>query len=121
MTEEENLIDSQVLDSDEESPAETEDQETSIDSEKLSTCEDKLQRVLADYQNLERRSKNEISQKVTRKINQIMLDFIVIYEDFFRAKSSLKSEDVNTQGLDGVIKNMKNNLSENNVKPIESV
>ena len=37
MTEEENLIDSQVLDSDEESPAETEDQETSIDSEKLST------------------------------------------------------------------------------------
>ena len=121
MTEEENLIDSQVLDSDEESPAETEDQETSIDSEKLSTCEDKLQRVLADYQNLERRSKIEISQKVTRKINQIMLDFIVIYEDFIRAKSSLKSEDVNTQGLDGVIKNMENLLSENNVKPIEAV
>ena len=50
-----------------------------------------------------------------------MLDFIVIYEDFIRAKSSLKSEDVNTQGLDGVIKNMENLLSENNVKPIEAV
>ena len=38
-----------------------------------------------------------------------------------RDRSSLKSEDVNTQGLDGVIKNMENLLSENNVKPIEAV
>ena len=31
--------------------------------EKLSVCEDKLQRALADYQNLERRSQTEISQE----------------------------------------------------------
>ena len=55
------------------------------DKEKLSLCEDKLQRVLADYQNLERRSKNEVSQKVTLKINQIILSFLGIYEDFIRA------------------------------------
>ena len=44
---------------------EEETYETKDDKEKLSTCEDKLQRILADYQNLERRSKTEISQKVT--------------------------------------------------------
>ena len=89
--------------------------------EKLSTCEDKLQRILADYQNLERRSKTEISQKVTLKINQIILGFIGIYEDFIRAKSALKDEGINVEGLDGVIKNMESLLSENNIKPIDAV
>ena len=37
--------------------------------EKLSVCEDKLQRALADYQNLERRSQTEISQRVLDKTN----------------------------------------------------
>jgi len=91
------------------------------DKEKLSLCEDKLQRVLADYQNLERRSKNEVSQKVTLKINQIILSFLGIYEDFIRAKSAIKRDDINTEGLDGVIKKMESLLSENNIKPIDAI
>lgn len=96
--------------------------EISIENDdKLSECEDKLQRALADYQNLERRSKIEISQKVTLKINQIMVDFIVIYEDFIRAKSALKDQGANIHGLNAVIKNMETLLSENNIKPINAI
>ena len=91
------------------------------DQEKLSICEDKLQRVLADYQNLDRRNNIEASQKILHKTNQLMLSFIGIYEDFVRAKDSLVNDNNNTEGLDAVIKNMENLLSENNIKPIEAI
>ena len=101
------------------SNVETESKEN--EQEKLSICEDKLQRALADYQNLERRNTIEISQKILQKTNQLMLSFIGIYEDFIRAKSALKDEGINVEGLDGVIKNMESLLSENNIKPIDAV
>ena len=50
-----------------------------------------------------------------------MLSFIGIYEDFLRAKDALVSDDINTEGLDAVIKNMENLLSENNIKQIEAI
>ena len=89
--------------------------------QKLSICEDKLQRALADYQNLEKRSQSEIQQKVLQKTNQLMLNFIGIYEDFVRAKTALTSDQVNTEGLDAIIKNMEMLLSENNIKPIDAI
>ena len=96
--------------------------ETVDDNEdELSVYEDKLQRALADYQNLERRSQNEISQKVRLKTNQLMLNFIGIYEDFIRARSALASDSVNTEGLDAVVKNMNTLLSENDIKAIDAI
>ena len=89
--------------------------------EELLLCEDKLQRALADYQNLERRSNIEVSQKILQKTNQLMLSFIGIYEDFIRAKTALINDNSNTEGLDGVIKNMENILYENNIKPIDAI
>ena len=89
--------------------------------QKFSICEDKLQRALADYQNLERRSQTEISQRVIDKTNQLMLNFIGIYEDFIRAKNALKSNGVDTEGLDGIIKNMDALLTENNIKVIDAI
>jgi len=89
--------------------------------ERLSICEDKLQRALADYQNLERRNSIEVSQKILQKTNQLMLSFIGMYEDFIRAKTSLVNDSTNIEGLDVVIKNMENFLSENNIKPIEAI
>ena len=89
--------------------------------QKLSTCEDKLQRALADYQNLEKRNQTEIQQRVLQKTNQLMLSFIGIYEDFIRAKTSLVNDSTSIEGLDVVIKNMENFLSENNIKAIEAV
>ena len=89
--------------------------------QKLSTCEDKLQRALADYQNLEKRNQTEIQQRVLQKTNQLMLNFIVIYEDFVRAKTALTNDEVNSEGLDAIIKNMEMLLSENNIKPIDAI
>ena len=103
------------------SSSKTESEVIIICQEELAICEDKLQRALADYQNLERRNTIEISQKILQKTNQLMLSFIGIYEDFIRAKSALKDEGINVEGLDGVIKNMESLLSENNIKPIDAV
>ena len=89
--------------------------------QKLSTCEDKLQRALADYQNLEKRNQTEIQQRVLQKTNQLMLNFIGIYEDFVRAKTALTNDEVNSEGLDAIIKNMEMFLSENNIKPIDAI
>ena len=82
---------------------------------KLSDYDEKLQRALADYQNLERRTKVEISQRVSSKTNDLLLNFINIYEDFIRAEKSLSNEKIDTTGIIAVIKNMENILAENNI------
>jgi molecular chaperone GrpE len=86
-----------------------------------SDLKDKWQRALADYQNLERRTKVEISQRVSDKINSLLLNFINIYEDFIRAENALSKENVDINGINAVIKNMENLLAENNIKPIDAV
>ena len=127
MTEEDNNqeLDTDDISNDEseniEVPSKAEIEEALSDKEKLFLCEDKLQRVLADYQNLDRRNNTEASQKILQRTNQLMLSFIGVYEDFLRAKDALVSDDINTEGLDAVIKNMENLLSENNIKQIEAI
>jgi molecular chaperone GrpE len=86
-----------------------------------SDLKDKWQRALADYQNLERRTQVEISQKVSSKTNGLLLNFINIYEDFIRAENSLSKDKINTDGIQAVIKNMENLLAENNIKSIDAV
>lgn len=88
---------------------------------KLSDYDEKLQLALADYQNLERRTRVEISQRVSDKINGLLLNFINIYEDFIRAENALSKENVNTNGINAVIKNMENLLAENNINSIDAV
>ena len=82
---------------------------------------DKWQRALADYQNLERRTQTEIYQRVSEKTNNLLLNFLNIYEDFLRAENSLSKEKINTDGIQAVIKNMESLLSENNIKPIDAI
>ena len=89
--------------------------------EENSDLKDKWQRALADYQNLERRTQVEVSQRVSSKTNDLLLNFINIYEDFVRAENSLSKEKIDTSGIIAVIKNMENLLSENNIKPIDAV
>ena len=89
--------------------------------EENTDLKDKWQRALADYQNLERRTQTEISQRVSEKTNDLLLNFLNIYEDFLRAENSLSKEKIDTSGIIAVIKNMENILAENNIKPIEAV
>ena len=94
-----------------ESQLKTEEKNKSFDTneiiisneKKLSDCDDKLQRALADYQNLERRTQVEISQRVSSKTNDLLLNFINVYEDFLRAENSLSKENVDTCGIQAVI------------------
>ena len=89
--------------------------------EQIDDLTDKWQRALADYQNLERRTQVEISQRVSSKTNDLLLNFINVYEDFLRAENSLSKENIDTSGIQAVIKNMENLLAENNITPIIAV
>ena len=97
------------------------DDQTKKLKEENSELKDKWQRALADYQNLERRTQTEISQRVSEKTNNLLLNFLNIYEDFLRAENSLSKEKIDTSGIIAVIKNMENILAENNIKPIDAV
>ena len=101
-------------------PEKTDDQTKKLEEEN-SDLKDKWQRALADYQNLERRTQVEISQRVSSKTNDLLLNFINIYEDFVRAENSLSKEKIDTSGIIAVIKNMENLLAENNIKPIDAI
>ena len=89
--------------------------------EENSELKEKWQRALADYQNLERRIQVEIAQKVSNKTNDLLLNFINIYEDFIRAVEVLSKDNVDTKGLQAIIKNMESLLDDNNIKPINAV
>ncbi len=89
--------------------------------ETLATCEEELKHSLADYQNLERKTKSDIEKGVKTKIDQFMLKFISIYDDFIRAKTILTEQKVNVSGLESILKNMDSLLSEYNVKPINAL
>ena len=101
-------------------PEKTDDQTKKLEEEN-SDLKDKWQRALADYQNLERRTQVEISQRVSSKTNDLLLNFINIYEDFVRAENSLSKGKIDTSGIIAVIKNMENLLAENNIKPIDAI
>ena len=89
--------------------------------EENSDLKDKWQRALADYQNLERRTQVEVSQRVSSKTNDLLLNFINIYEDFIRAVDVLSKDNIDTNGLQAIIKNMKSLLHENNITQIDAV
>tara|TARA_Y100000590_G_scaffold443280_1_gene572506 strand:- start:414 stop:926 length:513 start_codon:yes stop_codon:yes gene_type:complete len=87
----------------------------------ITELNERLQRALADYQNLERRTQVEISQRVADKTNNLLLNFINIYEDFIRAVDVLSKDNVDTKGLHVIIKNMESLLDDNHIKPINAV
>ena len=89
--------------------------------EENSDLKEKWQRALADYQNLERRIQVEITQRVSSKTNDLLLSFINVYEDFIRAVEVLTKDNVDTKGLQAIIKNMESLLDDNNIKPINAV
>ena len=77
-------------------------------------------RLRADYANLERRKQEEISKGVSKKTNDLLKNFIDIYEDFIRTKDAYEKEGGNVDSLNGIIKNMETILDHYEVKPIEA-
>jgi len=116
-----------IEDSKEESIEDTKDlveelrEQLSQEQQKIVDLEDKLKHTLADYQNLERKTKLNIENGVNTKIDQLMLDFLQIYDDFIRAKEVFSKNEINTEGLESIVKNMESLLTKYHVLPIPAL
>jgi len=92
-----------------------------LEKQKVSQSEEKLKHVLADFQNLSKKTQSDIEHGVNSKINEFMLDFIKIYDDFIRAKEVISESKINADGLNSILKNMDSLMQKYNVKPIEAL
>ena len=92
-----------------------------LEKQKSSEYQEKLKLVLADFQNLSRKTQSDIENGVNTKINEFALDFLHIYDDFVRAKESLSDNKINSEGLDSILKNMDSLLKKYHIEPIEAL
>ncbi len=83
--------------------------------------EEKLKHVLADFQNLTRKTQSDIENGVNAKVDEFVLDFLKIYDDFVRAKEIFSENKINTDGLDSILKNMNSLLKKYDVSPIDAL
>ena len=91
------------------------------EQEKVASYEKKLQYLLADFENLKKRTELDVQNRVNSVIDGIILQFLSIYDDFVRAKEALEKQKVNTNGLTSILKNMDSFLSEYGVTPIDAL
>ena len=92
-----------------------------LEKQKVSQYEEKLKHVLADFQNLSRKTQSDIENGVNSKINEFMLDFIKIYDDFIRAKEVISESKINADGLNSILKNMELLMQKYHIIPIEAL
>ena len=92
-----------------------------IEKQKASKYEEKIKLVLADYQNLQRKTQSDIEKGVNSKIDEFVLEFLKIYDDFVRAKNAFSQNNIDTTGLDSILKNMDSLLIKYNITPIEAL
>lgn len=109
--------------SEEESKLSVEELKNLLSQEKEKTIEYELKfkRALADLQNLDRKTKLDIESGINTKIDQFMIEFLQIYDDFVRAKEAFSKNNVNVKGLDSILKNMDSLLLKNNVSTIDAL
>ncbi len=92
-----------------------------LEQQKSLQFEEKLKHVLADFQNLSKKTQIDIKNGVNSKIDEFMLDFLKIYDDFIRAKEVISESKINADGLNSILKNMESLMEKYNVKPIDAL
>jgi len=92
-----------------------------LEKQKTSEYEEKLKLVLADFQNLDRKTQTDIQNGVNTKINEFVLDFLKIYDDFILAKEVFSVSKINSEGLDSILKNMDSLLKKYHVISIDAL
>ena len=91
------------------------------EQQKSKDLENKLKYALADFQNLTKKTQNEIEKGINTGVSQFALEFLNIYDDFIRAKEAFSKNEGNIEGLDSIVKNMESLLERNNITPIEAL
>lgn len=92
-----------------------------LEKQTVSEYAEKLKHVLADFQNLTRKTQSDIENGVNAKIDEFILDFLKIHDDFVRAKEIFSENKINADGLDSILKNMDSLLQKYNVCPIDAL
>lgn len=95
--------------------------ELELEREKSSQYEQKLKLVLADFQNLSKKTQSTIENSVTARLGELMLDLLAIYDDFVRARDAFEKGDTNTDGLNSILRNMDAMLQKHAVTPIDAL
>ena len=96
--------------------------------------EDQLRRALADYRNLERRSREGVEAAVRDRVARFAADMVSVRDDFERAArvaaapgaaapggAAGAGEGAVSAGLDTVLRGMDSALSKHGVEPIEAI
>ena len=92
-----------------------------LEKQKVKDSDEKLKHVLADFQNLSRKTESDITNGVNSKVDEFLLDFLKIYDDFVRAKEVFSENKINVDGLDSILKNMDSLLKKYHVAPIDAL
>ena len=92
-----------------------------LEKQKVKDSDEKLKHVLADFQNLSRKTESDITNGVNSKVDEFLLDFLKIYDDFVRAKEVFSENKINVDGLDSILKNMDSLLKKYQVAPIDAL
>jgi len=96
-------------------------EQLSKEKEKSAGLKFQLQHTLADFQNLERKTKSEIENGINTKMDQFMIEFLRIYDDFVRAKEAFLQNNLNPESLDLIFKKIDSLLTNYNVLPIDAL
>ncbi|RNJ76273.1 MAG: nucleotide exchange factor GrpE [Nitrosopumilus sp. B06] len=83
--------------------------------------EEKLKHAMADFQNLERKTRSDIENGVNAKVDGFMLDFLSIYDDFVLARQAFYEGKVNTDGLDSILRNMDSLFKKHHISQIDAL
>jgi len=92
-----------------------------LEKQKVKEIDEKLKYALADFQNLNRKTLSDIQNGVNAKVDEFILDFLKIYDDFIRAKEVFSESKINTDGLDSILKNMDSILKKYQVISIDAL
>lgn len=92
-----------------------------LEKQKVIEINEKLKHALADFQNLNRKTLSDIQNGVNSKVDEFILDFLKIYDDFIRAKEVFSESKINNDGLNSILKNMDSLLKKYQVSSIDAL
>ncbi len=84
-------------------------------------CQDKLKHAMADFQNLSRKTQSDIENGINARIDELMLEFLGIRDDFERARQAFPEGGAAAGGMDSILKNMDSLLAGHGVRPIDAL